>query len=91
LYGDVDKAAVAPCLSVTSTTGTAMVQIEPRVLREAFPDATALKYLIFDRGSNFNAEVLDTIKSFGITPNRTSFRSPWQNGIAERRNRQLST
>jgi putative transposase len=23
-------------------------------------------------------------KSFGITPKRTSFRSPWQNGIAER-------
>ena len=53
-------------------------------LREAFPDATALQYLIFDRGSNFNAEVIDTIKSFGITPKRTSFRSPWQNGVAER-------
>jgi putative transposase len=53
-------------------------------LREAFPDTTAPKYLILDRGSNFNAEVIDTIKSFGITPKRTSFRSPWQNGVAER-------
>ena len=25
-----------------------------------------------------------TIKSFGIIPTRTGFRSPWQNGIAER-------
>jgi transposase InsO family protein len=53
-------------------------------LREAFPDTTAAKYLIFDRGSNFNIEVVNIIKSFGITPKRTSFRSPWQNGVAER-------
>ena len=36
------------------------------------------------RGANFNAEVTDTVKSFGIQPKRTSFRSPWQNGVAER-------
>jgi transposase InsO family protein len=24
------------------------------------------------------------VKSFGIEPKRTSFRSPWQNGVAER-------
>jgi transposase InsO family protein len=53
-------------------------------LREAFPFESAPKYLIFDRGSNFNEEVIDTVKSFGIHPRRTSFRSPWQNGIAER-------
>jgi putative transposase len=28
--------------------------------------------------------VIDTVKSFGIQPERTSFRSPWQNGVAER-------
>ena len=53
-------------------------------LREAFPYDSAAKYLIFDRGSQFNEEVLDTIKIFGITPKRTSFRRPWQNGVAER-------
>ena len=53
-------------------------------LREAFPYDAAQKYLVFDRGSNFNAEVVSTIKSFGIEPKRTSFRSPWQNGVAER-------
>ena len=53
-------------------------------LREAFPYDSAPKYLIFDRGTNFNAEVIDTVKSFGIEPKRTSFRSPWQNGVAER-------
>jgi hypothetical protein len=40
--------------------------------------------LIFDRGANFNEEVINTVKSFGIQPKRTSFRSPWQNGVAER-------
>jgi transposase InsO family protein len=28
--------------------------------------------------------VTETVKSFGIVPKRTSIRSPWQNGIAER-------
>jgi transposase InsO family protein len=53
-------------------------------LREAFPYDLAPRYLIFDRGTNFNDHVVDTIKSFGIEPKRISFQSPWQNGIAER-------
>ena len=53
-------------------------------LREAFPYDSAPRYLVFDRAANFNEEVIDTVKSFGIEPKRTSFRSPWQNGVAER-------
>jgi transposase InsO family protein len=53
-------------------------------LRNAFPDDSAPQYLIFDRGSSFNEEVISIMKSFGIKPKRTSFRSPWQNGVAER-------
>ena len=53
-------------------------------LREAFPDDSAPKYLIFDRGAYFSEQVTDTIRSFGIQPKRTSFQSPWQNGVAER-------
>jgi transposase InsO family protein len=53
-------------------------------LREAFPYDSTPGYLIFDRAANFNEEVISTVKSFGIQPKRTSFRSPWQNGVAER-------
>ena len=53
-------------------------------LREAFPYDSAPKYLIFDRATNFNCEVINTIKILGIEPKRTSFQSPWQNGVAER-------
>ena len=53
-------------------------------LREAFPYDPTAKYLIFDRATNFGGDVVSTIKSFGIEPKRTSFRSPWQNGVAER-------
>jgi transposase InsO family protein len=53
-------------------------------LREAFPYDSAPGYLIFDRGSSFNAEMIEAVKSFGIQPKRASFRSPWQNGVAER-------
>jgi transposase InsO family protein len=53
-------------------------------LREAFPYDSAPRYLVFDHGANFNDAVIDTVKSFGIQPKRTSFQSPWQNGVAER-------
>ena len=53
-------------------------------LREAFPYDSVSGYLIFDRAANFSDDVVSIVKSFGITPKRTSFRSPWQNGVAER-------
>ncbi|MGD0481631.1 MAG: integrase core domain-containing protein [Terracidiphilus sp.] len=53
-------------------------------LRNTFPYDSAPGYLIFDRDSSFNAETIEVVKSFGIQPKRTSFHSPWQNGVAER-------
>jgi putative transposase len=53
-------------------------------LREAFPYDTAPRYLIFDRDATFNAEVMETAKALGVKPVRTAFKSPWQNGVAER-------
>ena len=53
-------------------------------LREAFPYDAASNYLIFDRATNFSEEVISTVKGFGIVPKQTNFRSPWQNGVAER-------
>jgi transposase InsO family protein len=53
-------------------------------LREAFPYDSAPHYLIFDRGTQFNEELIDTVKMFGIQPKRTNCRSPWQNGVSER-------
>jgi hypothetical protein len=42
-------------------------------LREAFPYDTVHRYLISDRGANFNEDVINTVKSFGIQPKRASF------------------
>ena len=53
-------------------------------LREAFPFEASRKYLIFDRDQKFGFEVIAAVKATRIIPKRTSFRSPWQNGIAER-------
>jgi putative transposase len=55
-----------------------------RQLREAFPYDSSPRYLLFDRVVIFSEEIVESIKSFGIEPKRTSFQSPWQNGIAER-------
>src|SRR5712664_4468935 len=53
-------------------------------LREAFPHDSAIRNLIFDRDAIFSDRVLTTVNALGLRPARTTFRSPWQNGIAER-------
>ncbi len=53
-------------------------------MREVFPYQLAPKFLIFDRDAKFGAEVPRAVRSMAMNPVRTSFRSPWQNGIAER-------
>lgn len=68
-------------LNVTKHPSSAWVSQQ---LRETFPYDSVPRYLIFDRATNFDLEVINTAKSFGIQPKRTSFRSPWQNGVAER-------
>jgi putative transposase len=53
-------------------------------LPEAFPYESAHRYLIFDRDAKFSHDVVAMVKAIGCAPTRPSFRSPWQNGIAER-------
>jgi putative transposase len=53
-------------------------------LRETFPDEPTHRFLIYDNDSIFSAAVTHAIRSFEIDPKRTAFRSPWQNGTAER-------
>ncbi len=56
-------------------------------LREAFPFDEAgrgSRYLVFDRDTIFSSEVVAAVASMAIEPTRTSYQSPWQNGVAER-------
>ena len=53
-------------------------------LREAFPFESAPWFLIFDRDGKYGAEVPAAIRSLKITTVRTSYESPWHNGVAER-------
>jgi putative transposase len=53
-------------------------------LREAFPFGSAPRFLIFDRDGKYGLEVPAAVRSLGIRSVRTSFESPWQNGVAER-------
>src|SRR6266404_3355443 len=52
-------------------------------LREAFPYESAPRFLIFDRDATYGTEVPAAIRSMKIKRIRTSFESPWQNGVAE--------
>src|SRR5271169_3956570 len=53
-------------------------------LREAFPYNSAPRFLLLDHDAKYGLEVPASIHSLKITPVRTSIRSPWQNGVAER-------
>jgi putative transposase len=53
-------------------------------LRDAFPFDRAPRYLIHDRDATFGPAVVETAKMLGVKSIRTSFKSPWQNGVAER-------
>jgi putative transposase len=53
-------------------------------LREAFPEESAPHYLIYDSDAIFSDDVTRAIESLGTEPKRTAFRSPSQNGVAER-------
>src|SRR5882724_2637521 len=52
-------------------------------LREAFPYESAPRFLIFDRDAKYGTEIPAAIRSMKIKRIRTSFESPWQNGVAE--------
>jgi transposase InsO family protein len=53
-------------------------------LRDALPLPCRYRYILFDRDAKFGSDVLEFLKASDIRPIRTSSRSPWQNGIAER-------
>lgn len=53
-------------------------------LREAFPYQSGPKFLIFDHDRKYGFETPIALRSMGLTAVRTSFESPWQNGVAER-------
>ena len=53
-------------------------------LREAFPFDTAPRYVLLDRDGKYGEAAPATLKTLGVTPVRTAYRSPWQNALAER-------
>ena len=53
-------------------------------LREAFPFDSASRFLIFDRDAKYGEDVHAAVRALNMSPVRTSFARPWQNGIAER-------
>jgi putative transposase len=52
-------------------------------LREAFSYENSTKYLVFDH-AKFGCEAVSAVKAVELVSVRTSFRSPWQNGVAGR-------
>ena len=53
-------------------------------LREAFVEAKPYRYVILDRDTTFDDSVITFLQATGFTVKRTSVRSPWQKGTAER-------
>jgi transposase InsO family protein len=75
-----DRRRILHC-SVTRQPNALWIVLQ---LREAWGYEQPHRFLIFDRDAKFSADVISTVKQNGTEPVRTAFRSPWQNGIAER-------
>ena len=75
-----DRRQIVHCNVTQHPTSSWIVQ----QLREAFPYESASTYLLFDHDQKYGLEVLAAIRSLQITGVRTTIRSPWQNGVAER-------
>jgi putative transposase len=75
-----DRRRILHCNVTQHPTGLWIAQ----QLREAFPYDVQYKFLIHDRDAKFGEVVNGAVSAIGLSPTRTSFRSPWQNGVAER-------
>jgi transposase InsO family protein len=53
-------------------------------MREAWPNASTHRFLFFDQDAKFGRDVVSAVRGLGCQPVRTAYRSPWQNGVAER-------
>jgi len=53
-------------------------------LRNAFCDHEPPRFLLRDRDAKFGEMFTDTVTALGIEPLLTAYKSPWQNGYAER-------
>jgi putative transposase len=58
--------------------------VDVQQLREALPFGSAPRFVIFDRDAKYGLEVPAAVRSLSVSPVRTSFASPSQNGVAER-------
>ena len=65
-------------------TGNPTAEWLARQITEAFPWDSAPKYLIRDNDRAFGVAFKARVQAMGIRDRPTSFRSPWQNGYAER-------
>jgi transposase InsO family protein len=67
-----------------AVTGNPTAEWLARQITEAFPWDSAPKYLIRDNDRAFGVAFKARVQAMGIRDRPTSFRSPWQNGYAER-------
>ena len=75
-----DRKRILHCNVTDHPTGLWITQ----QLREAFPFDHHQRFLIHDRDSKFGETVSSALIDVGLTAVKTSLRSPWQNGVAER-------
>jgi putative transposase len=73
-----DRRRILHCNVTRHPTGPWITQ----QLREAFPYDNKHEYLIYDRDAKFGEAVTESAEALELKAVRTSFRSPWQNGVA---------
>ena len=75
-----DRRKILGCNVTRNPTAFWIMQL----MREAWSYSAAHKFLLFYRDARFGKNVVSFTREMGSKPVRTAFRSPWQNGVAER-------
>jgi hypothetical protein len=94
LYGsdtDVSNTLLLLCHRTWPTTpspfqlhGTSHFRVDPAAIKASSAASLPHRYVLFAYDAKFGHDVLAFLQVSGIAATRTSVRSPWQNGVAER-------
>lgn len=84
LYAFVVLSHAWRVIACVTVTGSPTALWLARQITEAFPWDTAPKIVIRDNDVKFGEDFKRCVRAMGIRDHPTAFRSPWQNGYAER-------
>ena len=75
---------VGDVLFISTARHTSDLRMDCAAAKANLAASLPYRYVLFDRDAKFSGDVFEFLQASALKPIRTSVRSPWQNGVAER-------